>query len=104
MSDSFAALWAVALPGSSVHGILQASILGVGCHSLLQGVFLTQESNPGVLHGRQILYRLIHQGNLLAILKTVPLHSKSVWGKIPKHCVNEALNSQAGEGIPQRPQ
>ena len=60
--------------------------------------------DPGVLHGRQILYRLIHQGNLLAILKTVPLHSKSVWGKIPKHCVNEALNSQAGEGIPQRPQ
>ena len=25
------------LPGSSVHGILQARITGVGCHSLLQG-------------------------------------------------------------------
>ena len=24
-------------PGSSVHGILQARITGVGCHSLLQG-------------------------------------------------------------------
>ena len=29
---------------------------GVGCHSLLQGIFPTQESNPGLLHCRQILY------------------------------------------------
>ena len=28
------------------------------CHVLLQGIFLTQESNPGLLHCRQILYRL----------------------------------------------
>ena len=31
---------------------------GVGSHSLLQGIFLTQESNPGLLHCRQILYHL----------------------------------------------
>ena len=31
------------LPGSSVHGILQARITGVGCHFLLQGIFPTQE-------------------------------------------------------------
>ena len=30
----------------------------VGCHFLLQGIFLTQESNPGLLHCRQILYLL----------------------------------------------
>ena len=30
-------------PGSSVHGILQA---GVGCHFLLEGLFLTQGSKP----------------------------------------------------------
>ena len=29
---------------------------GVGCHFLLQDIFLTQESNPGLLHCRQILY------------------------------------------------
>ena len=23
---------------------------GVGCHALLQGIFLTQESNPSILH------------------------------------------------------
>ena len=29
-------------PGSSVHGIFQAKNAGVGCHCLLQGIFLTQ--------------------------------------------------------------
>jgi len=29
---------------------------GVGCHFLLQGVFLTQGLNPRLLSGRQILY------------------------------------------------
>ena len=47
-------------PGSSVHGILQARIL-VGGHSLLQGIFLTQGSNPGPPHCRQILYYLSQQ-------------------------------------------
>ena len=36
---------------------------GLGCHSLLQGIFLTQRSNPGLLHCRQILYYLSHQGS-----------------------------------------
>ena len=35
---------------------------GVGCHSLLQGIFLIQGLNPGLLHCRQILYHLSHQG------------------------------------------
>ena len=33
---------------------------GVGSHSLLQGIFLTQGSNPGLLHCRWILYPLNH--------------------------------------------
>ena len=36
----------------------------VGCHFLLQGLFRTQRSNPGLLHCRQMLYRLSHQGSL----------------------------------------
>ena len=36
---------------------------GVGCHSLLQGIFPTQGSNLGLLHYRQILYHLRHQGS-----------------------------------------
>ena len=36
---------------------------GVGCHFLLQGIFLTQESNPGLTHCRQTPYLLSHQGS-----------------------------------------
>ena len=36
---------------------------GVGSHSLFQGIFPTQESNPGLLHCSQILYGLSHQGS-----------------------------------------
>ena len=44
--------------GSLSMGILQEKILE--CHTLLQGIFPTQGSNPGLLHCRQILYRLSH--------------------------------------------
>ena len=37
----------------------------VGCHALLQGIFLTQGSNLGYLSYRQILYHLSHQGSFL---------------------------------------
>ena len=36
---------------------------GVGSPSLLQGIFPTQGSNPGLLHCRQILYQLGHKGS-----------------------------------------
>ena len=42
---------------SSVHGIFQAIVLE--CHFLLQGIFPTQGSNPGLLRYRQALYRLV---------------------------------------------
>ena len=35
----------------------------VGCHALLQRMFRTQGSNPGLPHGRWILYHLSHQGS-----------------------------------------
>ena len=38
---------------------------GVGSLSLLQGIFPTQGSNPGLPHCRRTLYWLKHQGNLL---------------------------------------
>ena len=36
---------------------------GVGCHFLLQGIFLTQGLNPGLPNCRQTLYPLSHQGS-----------------------------------------
>ena len=35
---------------------------GLGCYSLIQGIFLTQGSNLGLLDWSQILYPLSHQG------------------------------------------
>ena len=56
-----------------LHGLYLARLLypwdfsgkntGVGCHFLLQGIFLTQGLNSGLLHCRQILYQLSLQGS-----------------------------------------
>ena len=51
-------------PDSSVHGDSPGKSTGVGCHALLQEVFPTQGSNPGLLPCRWILYHLSHQGSL----------------------------------------
>ena len=48
-------------PGSSVHGDSLGKNGGVGCHALLQGIFSTQGSNPGLPYCRRILYHLRHQ-------------------------------------------
>ena len=55
------------------HGLQPARLLcpwtspgkntGVGCHALLQGIFLTQGLNLGLPHWRQILYCLSFQGH-----------------------------------------
>ena len=51
------------LPGSSVHGGSPGKSSEVGCHGLLLGIFPTQGLNPSLLHCRQILYHLSHQGS-----------------------------------------
>ena len=43
----------------------------VGSLSLLQGIFLTQESNWGLLHCRWILYQLSHEGSPLWSVKVL---------------------------------
>ena len=54
--------------GSSVHGDSPGKNTGVSYHALLQGVFPTQGSNPGLPHCRWILYHLSHQGR--------PMHNR----------------------------
>ena len=61
-------------PGSSVHGVFLARILGwvagVACCFFLQGIFLTQGLNPCLLQFlpcRQILYPLSRSGSLYLI-------------------------------------
>ena len=59
------------LPGSSVHGILPARITGEGYHFLLQGILLTQRSNPcllQLLHWQTSSLPLRHLGSPRTIL------------------------------------
>ena len=52
---------------------------GVGCHFLLQRIFLTQGLNLCLLHCRQILYQLSYQRSPDSIMqKAFPLGHKSV--------------------------
>ena len=81
-----------------VHGVLQARILsdslrpcglqspwsspgqntGMSSLSLLQGIFPTQELNPGLLHCRRILYQLSHKGSPRILeWEAYPFSSKS---------------------------
>ena len=49
------------LPASTIHGDSPGQNTGVGCHALLQGIFLTQGSNSRLPHWGQIIYNLNHQ-------------------------------------------
>ena len=50
-------------PVSSVHEHSPGKNTGMGCPALFQRIFPTQGSNPGLVHCRQILYHLSHQGS-----------------------------------------
>ena len=60
---SLSRVWLCANPWTVAHQVLcpwdfPGKNTGVGCHFLLQEIFLTWGSNPILLHCRQILYRL----------------------------------------------
>ena len=68
--------------GYSVHGNSPGKNTGVGCHVLLQGIFSTQGSDPVLLHCRQILYHLSHQGSpriLEWVASLYPFSRGSFW-------------------------
>ena len=58
---------------------------GVGCHALLQGIFPTQGSIPGLLHCRWILHHLSHQGSLVGWIHSIK--SPFLLGRNPTGCV-----------------
>ena len=63
------------LPGSSVHGDSPSKNTGVSYHALLQGIFPTQGSNPGLPQYRRILYHLSHQGSPLHLILNLPKYT-----------------------------
>ena len=57
---------------------------GVGCHSLLQGIFLTQGLNLCLLHCRQILYHLSHQKSPNVDFLIVSYFKLDLWVNVVK--------------------
>ena len=73
------------LPGSSAHEDSPGKNTGVGCHFLLQGIFLTQGLNLGLQHCRQIFYPLSQQGSPAQEGRT----GYKVWEIRPELCEQE---------------
>ena len=65
-------------PGSYVHGDSPGKNIGVGSHSLLQGIFPTQGSNPGLPCYRMIPYLSEPPRKPLPFLVPISLFSTSV--------------------------
>ena len=68
---------------------------GVDCHFLLQGIFPTQGSNPGLPHCRQTLYRLSHQGS--PIRTKVKLKLRLLVGRLPYSSDGKESACNAGD-------
>ena len=67
-------------PGSSVHGYSPGKNTGVGCHVLLQGIFLIQGSNLWFLHWQVGSLPLSHWGNFW--LQSWPVLQWWHWGAL----------------------
>ena len=66
-------------PGSSIHGDSPGKNTEVGCHTLFQGLFPTQGSNPDLPHCRQILYHLSPGGSPLRYQGSPPGELSPTW-------------------------
>ena len=75
-------------PPGSIHGDSPGKNTGVGCHALLQRIFPTQGSNPGLPHCRHVVYHLSHQGSP-RILEWVAL--SLLQGNFPTQESNQGL-------------
>ena len=87
-------------PASSVHGDSPDENTGVGCHTLHQGIFPTQEWNWGLLLCRRVLYQLSHQGSQwystlqwprtacrCRLLPTRDVTFPLAWATVPQSCL-----------------
>ena len=77
-------VWLFATPQTILHLCpqnLPGKNTGVGCHFNLQEIFPTQGLNPGLLHCRQMLYCLSHQGSpiMLSHLNISSFKMKFFW-------------------------
>ena len=68
---------------------------GVGSYSLLQGIFPTQVSNPGLLHRRWILYWLSHSMNI----RCCKMARQNVCNKYLLQASKQSHNPTSVEGL-----
>ena len=71
---------------------------GVGRHFLLQGIFRTQGSSPGILCCRQILYHLSHQICSVCVCMCACVYMSLVAQTVKNACNVGDLNSIPGLG------
>ena len=66
------------------------SILGVGCHFLLHGIFLIQELNLKCISciGRQVLYQLVPSGNPIHVYVYIYLLHMCIFCWMLYYCLN----------------
>ena len=86
------------------HSLVQNT--GVGSLSLLQGIFPTQGSNPGLPHCRQILYQLSHKGSPRILNSKKNLNAKTMKGSLTRGTTTEhswvfikLLKKKSGEAV-----
>ena len=79
---------------------------GMGCHFLLQGIFPTQESSPGLLHCRQILYQLSYEGSMKTVggvkshLESAPIPAREAWRAQTKPCAHQETPQRLSQACP----
>ena len=76
-----------------VHGILQARTLEWVASSLLQGIFPTQGSHPGLPHRRWILSQLSLQGSPTALWYRAPQKMNLAIKKMHNLCPRETITA-----------
>ena len=82
------------LPGSSVYGDSPGKHTGVGSSSLLQEIFPTEGSNPGLLHGRFFTIRAANMlPSILPEQCSAGVKDKGIWP--PKPSQKLFLSAQA---------
>ena len=75
---------------------------GMGCHSLLWWLFLTQGLNPGLPHCGQTLYHLSHQGSpwvCLCIFVCICIYWRRKWQLTPVYLSGESYEEWSLEGF-----
>ena len=79
-------------PGSYVHGDSPGKNSGVGCHALLQGIYLTQGLNPQLI-GKVYFQEFLHTLFCLLFITVHWIDSFVFTYKLPIFFINDKLPS-----------